>query len=500
MKQIFTISSWEFIRHFKSKSFFLATFITPLIFVLILLIPSWFIKSSSGSDQQIIGCVEFGDAGISEEIRGRLLEMEKNSDGSIPFLLKEIQPDTSEKVMAKFAEQSRLFTFMDSLKNAYNKIKERRKYIYQKPKTPAREALLKQTYNELIETREAKDLAQFDYQMIESQNDSLWRAEAIRKADEMLFNEEISGFLLIEPEEFKRGVVEFYSVLPENFLDIQPLKQALQITSVEQKMKQENIQVGKIRELLHPVHLRKIQLRGENKQEFNLAVNYLGPIVVVLFLFVSIFSSSGFLFSGIIKEKTNRVIELLLSSVNHTQLVAGKILGLGLLGLFQILIWFGILFVLLLLKIVDFGEIGFFSPRIALLFLVYFSLGYLFFASLFVGLGSLFSSEEDAHHLNQFMRTMSIFPIVLAWFVLESPNSLLVKILSFIPPFTPTFMILRTPLGNPPASDYYISIGIMVVSIVVSVFLAGRLFRLGSLLYGKKITVKELIGSITGKI
>jgi ABC-2 type transport system permease protein len=225
-------------------------------------------------------------------------------------------------------------------------------------------------------------------------------------------------------------------------------------------------------------------------------VNYLGPIIVVLFLFISIFTSSGFLFSGVLKEKTNRVIELLLSSINHTQLVAGKIVGLGILGIFQIVIWYSLTLLFVGLDVFDTSEISFLTLENGGLFFLYFILGYLFFASIFVGIGSLFSNEEDAHHLNQFMRMLSIIPILMAILVLETPNSLLVRILSFIPPLTPTFMILRTPLGNPPAEDYLISAGIMIVSIIISIFFAGKLFKIGSLLYGKRANLREIISAL----
>jgi ABC-2 type transport system permease protein len=308
----------------------------------------------------------------------------------------------------------------------------------------------------------------------------------------MVLKENISGYLLIDSEDFAGGTVEFHSLLPTNFLQIQPLKEAVQSVMVEEKMKQHRVQVDQIREWLKPVQFKEIQLQGEKKEEFNFAINYLGPIVLVLFLFISIFSSSGFLFSGIIKEKINRVIEVLLSSVTHTQLIGGKILGLGLLGIFQILIWYTILLSLIIFNVLHQGEIVFFTLKNIGIFLLYFVLGYLFFASVFVGIGSLFSHEEDAHHLNQFMRMLSIFPIVLALFVLESPNSLLVRILSFIPPLTPTFMILRTPLGNPPPVDHYIAVSIMIISIGIGIVLAGRLFKIGSTFYGKKASIREI--------
>ena len=492
MRQFFIITWWEFFRHFKSKSFVLATFISPILFALIILIPTLFLNNPASDEPHLVGCVEFDTTRIAQKIRERFNEINVNRKDQTNIKLVTIRSDTSDYLANRFEEQILLKSELDSLNDAYNKIKERRKYIFQKPKTPKRERLLKRTYQELIQTRESRDLIQLDYIRTKATNDSLWRRELIRKADEMLRKQELEGFLLIDTAAFSKGIVEFHSFLPAGFLQIDPIRQAVQVVAVEERLKKEGIWGGKIQEWLEPVKIKEIQLQAGEKKEFNFMVNYLGPIIVVFFLFISIFTSSGFLFNGVLKEKTNRVLEILLSSVNHTQLISAKIVGLGILGIFQIIIWFGITLILIGLNVLNVGEVGFLSIQNGGLFLLYFVLGYLFFASIFVGVGSLFSSQDDAHHLNQFMRMLSIFPIVLAVLVLESPNAMVVRILSFIPPLTPTFMILRTPLGNPPLIDYYISIGVMVLSIIIGIFMAGRLFRVGSLLYGKKPTLRNI--------
>ena len=494
MKQFLIITWWEFARHFRSRSFLLATFISPLIFAAVVLIPSLYLENTTDIQPRIIGCVEFDTSGVCQDIRDRLIESQFGKFNSPAIQFIPIKTDTSIYMRKRFEELAYHKFEFDSLDDAYNKVKERRKYIFQQPRTPNREALLRQTYGQLIQTRESRDLAQLAYQKRKNECDSLWRVEIVRNADQMLADLRLEGYLLIKPEEFAMGVVEFHSLFPANFLEIEPLQRAVEVVIVEQRLKREGMRVDKIQQWLEPIVFREIQQQGEEKHEFDFLVNYLGPIIVVLFLFISIFTSSGFLFSGVLKEKTNRVIEILLSSVSHNQLVAGKIFGLGILGIFQIIIWYSIMIFLIGLEVINASEVPFLNLKNAGLFLLYFVLGYFYFASIFVGIGSLFSNEEDAHHLNQFMRMLSIFPIVLAILVLEDPNSMLVRVLSFIPPLTPTFMILRTPLGHPPLDDYLISIGIMVVSILLSVFFAGRLFRIGSLLYGKKPSFREIFG------
>lgn len=493
MKPFFVITSWEFFRHFKSRSFLLSTFFSPVLFALIMLIPALFLKSTNSNQPHLIGCVEFDSTALCQEVMERFQEIEEKLPRGATLKLVVIKPDTSDFMKINFQKMEGLKQELDSLNDAYNKIKERRKYIFQKRKTRTRARLLKQTYEQLITTRESRDLAQLEYQQAREKNESLWRREIVRKADQLLEDQALEGYLLIDPKDFSRGIVEFHSLLPASFLQLDPIKRAVQTVVVEKRLKEQGLQVAQIEELLKPIQLKEIQLQGEKKQEFDFMVTYLGPIIVVLFLFISIFTSSGFLFSGVLKEKTNRVIEILLSSVHHTQLIAGKIFGLGLLGIFQILIWFALTGILVTTNLIDIKEISFLTIRNAGLFLWYFILGYLFFAAIFVGIGSLFSSEEDAHHLNQFMRMLSIFPIVLAVLVLETPNSLLVRILSFIPPLTPTFMILRTPMGNPPMIDYYISSGIMLVTILISTLFAGKMFKVGSLMYGQKPRFRQIL-------
>ncbi|MBN2366574.1 MAG: ABC transporter permease [Calditrichaeota bacterium] len=500
MKRFLIITWWEFLRHFKSRSFLLSTFISPVIFAGIILIPALFLEDPSANRFRLIGCLEFDTTGICGKVENRLVDV--NAGNPLPPFLRfvTINPDTSPRLKERFQNLTELKMELDSLEDTYNTIKERRKFIFQKPRTPGRESSLRSTYDDLIQTREARDLMQLEYQQEKQTTDSLWRIESIEYADNLLNALQLEGYLLIDPEEFRTGMVEFHSLLPSNFLEIDPLKEAVQIVIVEQRLKDEGLRVDKIEEWLDPIKFREIQLQGEEKEEFDFIINYLGPIIIVLFLFISIFTSSGFLFGGVIKEKTNRVIELLLSSVNHQQLMAGKIIGLGLLGIFQIVIWYGLVLILIAFNVFTAGEVTFLTAKNAGLFLLYFVLGYLYFASIFVGIGSLFSNEEDAHHLNQFMRMLSIFPIVLAILVLETPGSLLVRILSFIPPLTPTFMILRTPLGNPPAIDYLISVGIMLISIMIGIFVAGRLFRIGTLSYGKKPGIREIFSiMLSGK-
>ena len=106
--------------------------------------------------------------------------------------------------------------------------------------------------------------------------------------------------------------------------------------------------------------------------------------------------------------------------------------------------------------------------------------------------GSIFSNEYDAQQINQLLRTVAIFPVLLSLIVLAEPNSEWIRILSYIPFLTPSFMIMRIPLSSQPILfDIYLTIGIMLVSILFVILVAGKIFRVATLLQGKKITWAE---------
>lgn len=492
MSRIFTIAGWEFLRYLKSRSFLLATFISPIILATIIVIPSLIYQKSRFNKPQRIGVVEFDSTNYHAALAELFNDTLNYENRSGEIQLPKIEGDTTRALSDYLETRERLRSERDSLDDAYNKVKERRKYIFQQAASRDRERLLKETYEQLHRTREARDLAVIEYNRIKSLTDSLIRKAVFKTADSLLVKKAIQGYIVIEPKLFRQGKIEFHSLLPINFFRIDRLRQTLQELLVEERMREEGVTSSQIQEWLEPIEIQELRLEGTEKREFNVMVTYLGPIIAVLFLFISIFTSSGFLFNSIILEKTNKILEMLLSAAGSMPLIFGKLIGLGILGLFQVLIWIGITVLLIMTDLIPSREVGFLTLQNGGIFILYYILGYLFFSAIFIGIGSLFSVEEEARQLNQLMRVLSIFPIILAILVLETPNSLIVRFLSFIPFLTPSFMILRTPLGQPPMIDYGISVLIMVVSIIVTLIFALRVFKVGSLTDNRKIVSREL--------
>lgn len=223
------------------------------------------------------------------------------------------------------------------------------------------------------------------------------------------------------------------------------------------------------------------------------------PVAFVYLLWISIFSISNMLLTNTIEEKSNRLIEVLLSSVSPLQLMTGKIVGIAGTGLTVIGSW--VLFFIAGLKIVPrlVGaptglDLSLFltEPVYLLSFVSYFLLGYLFYAALLVGVGSVFNSLKEAQNLVQPLLMIMIVPLLAMIPIGQDPNGTLAKVLSFVPPFTP-FVMMNRAAGPPAPWEYVATTVLLVVAIGFVTWIAARIFRIGILMTGKPPKLTEIL-------
>lgn len=221
---------------------------------------------------------------------------------------------------------------------------------------------------------------------------------------------------------------------------------------------------------------------------------FLIPYFLALFLIMTIFASSGYLLQSVAEEKENRIVEIILSSVRPTELLAGKVLGLGALGLTQVLIWLGSAWgftggAAALLALV--GSVGI-PAQVFVLGVVYYLLGYLLYAVLMAGVGALGTTMRESQQLAGIFSFIAVIPYMLASFVMINPNVPVARVFSFFPLTAPTMMMLRIPLGEVPWVDVAGSIGVLLLSIPAALWFGAKLFRVGLLIYGKRPTMREI--------
>ena len=222
------------------------------------------------------------------------------------------------------------------------------------------------------------------------------------------------------------------------------------------------------------------------------------PYIFGILLMMAIFTSSGYLLQGLGEEKENRVMEILLSSISPKQLLAGKVLGLGAAGLVQIIVWLVSANFLMRMASATWGNvIGSLQPppEFLILGIIYFILGYLFVAVLMAGVGSISPTAREGQQMSAFFIIPVLIPIYFMALIMEHPENIVVKILTFIPITAPVTVIVRLGLSEIPLWELLLSIGILILSIWGCFVLCTKLFRTYLLMYGKRPDLREIVRS-----
>lgn len=303
----------------------------------------------------------------------------------------------------------------------------------------------------------------------------------------------LSAVYLIEAHYMTTGKIVAYSPERGMFSDLAPPDRSRLYDLIRASLVEGRIE-GETRErVLAPGRLTqmKVSKRGDvqgNDESMQKVARFFGPFSMFLLLTMSIFFSSGYLLQGIAEEKQNRVIELIWSSVEPVELLAGKIIGLGAAGLLQVAFYAGMLFLPAMTVFALFQV----SPAGLALSLVYFLLGYLLFAGLMAGTGILGNSPQESGQLSAFWTLLSMVPMFLLAPISEDPNSWLARGLSWFPLTAPVTMLLRVTSGRIPWVDVGISTGVLLVSIYFTIKGAAKMFRAAALMYGKRPGLGEI--------
>jgi ABC-2 type transport system permease protein len=244
---------------------------------------------------------------------------------------------------------------------------------------------------------------------------------------------------------------------------------------------------------------KKVGETGEEEEvKATDTLSQFGPVVFVYVLWIAIFTIAQLLLTNTIEEKSSRVIEVLLSSVSPGQLMRGKILGIAATGLTIVSSW--ILCFLVAIKclplFVNMPNVDLMAlvrnPAYLVSFVGYFLLGYLFYAALFVAMGSVCNSLKEAQNLMLPVMVLLMVPLFAMMPVGKDPNGSLARLLSYIPPFTP-FIMMNRAAGPPSVTDYVVTTALLVGAVAVAFWSAGRVFRVGILMTGKPPRLKDML-------
>jgi len=324
------------------------------------------------------------------------------------------------------------------------------------------------------------------YQVIVFKDLDTERAKS--QAAALLDSSIIHSYLVIPTDVWDSSCVYYYTRNIGNFRDQSELDRTVSRLIRSYKMQKVGLPSHLIKQVLSPIDFKVMQVTCEGKEkEGSEYLGYLMPIIFVLMLFFSIFTSAQILMRSVLTERSNRLVEILLSSVSPTELMSGKIIGLGLLGLTQLLIY-----LFLAYFVSSYKGLELFNLTTTAIFLIYFVLGYLVYAAIFATLGAIFDNEQDAQSAVSIFSMITILPLILASYIISHPQSLTTIILSFIPIMTPFFMILRLGIFMPPLWELLGTMGILLISVWLLMLAAGKVFRVAILIWGKRPTLPEI--------
>lgn len=297
-----------------------------------------------------------------------------------------------------------------------------------------------------------------------------------------------------EPEEKK---VEYVSEHTTDFEKLRTLSRVLNNVIIEKRLKREGLDPQKVAQYIKRVELQPIKItkKGEEKDTGG---TFMISYILALIIYMAILIYGQVIMRGVIEEKSSRVVEVVLSSLKPFQLMMGKILGIGAVGLTQFSIWtlFGIGASVYGTSFIPAG-VNFSMPSIPahvfVYFVVFFILGYFLFGTLYAAIGSMVNSEKEAQQLVMPVTMFLIVPIMLMIFIIRAPNSSIAVFLSFIPFFAPILMFLRITVLLPPFGQIGASIVILILTILLMIWLTAKIYRVGILMYGKRPKFAEIV-------
>ena len=306
-------------------------------------------------------------------------------------------------------------------------------------------------------------------------------------------NKKITGYLDIPIGILDTAKAKYFSNSLSNIKIYTNLRRLLNKVVVEQRMINQKIDTSLVEELIRKINFGTYELDelGEASQVDELS-SFLVPYLFLMILFGTIFMSGQLLLRSVMEERTSRTIEILLSSVTPDELMRGKIFGLGALGLIQMLFYLLIALATTHYKgmvIIELSQIP--------LFLIFFTTGYFFYASIFAAMGTFFTSEQEAQQSSGMISIIAVLPIAFASYFITNPESVFTIGISYIPPLTPFIMIIRIGTDSVGLMEVFYTSLLMIVSCLFMLKFSGKVFRTAILLYGKKITFNEVRRWIT---
>ena len=326
---------------------------------------------------------------------------------------------------------------------------------------------------------------------------------------------EIVGFIVLDSNTIANKFVTYAGRNASSIRDVQALMSVVRQQALAQRLEREGLDAARVTALTAERLETKTEKIGNKGRETgggmgNVVFGYI--IAFLLYMMIALYGQT--MLRGVMEEKTTRVAEVVVSSVSTDTLLAGKVLGVGLVAITQVLSWVALTIgMLYYLMPILFGSMSrqaganvaasrglpaeaitsaLPSPGTALVILGFFVLGFIFYASLFAAVGAMVSSQEDVQQASMPVMLMLISSVIFMSPILTNPGSSLSRTMSLIPFSAPILMPLRMSLIPVPWWELAASLGGVGLAAIAAIWISARIYRVGLLMYGKRPSYKEL--------
>jgi ABC-2 type transport system permease protein len=308
---------------------------------------------------------------------------------------------------------------------------------------------------------------------------------------------QLDGFLWATPDAIATRKVDFVTNDTSSFIDNGAIGDTVTDALRRYALKSKGLQENEIEAVLQPIDVEPVSPKGKNAPDPQKMIAATLVMVMVMYMTVLLYGIA--VMRSILEEKTSRIVEVMLSTASAKEMMAGKILGVGGVGLTQVGIWAAAAAAFAGYAVVASGMMktikAAMNPTLLIYFVVFFLLGYVLYSTLCAAVGSMVNSEQETQQMQFLVMMPMILAVIFITSIFTHPNSGIAIFGSLFPFTAPLVMFSRIAMqgGATPAWQIALSIALMVATIYGMVWLCGRIYRVGILMYGKKPNLPEIL-------
>ena len=365
-------------------------------------------------------------------------------------------------------------------------------------------------YNEfvsLLDDSLDSGLPKYVFNKVELKNGNLDSTLAFLQG--LVNSKKIDGYLIFPQDILQSKTVQYAARNVSNFEEQRDISRALSKIVTNHKLAETGVSPDSIRKIFNNnrVNLVSHQVTEEGSTEKSGASSFVLTYILVYMMFLMVMIYGQMVMRSVIEEKSQRISETIVSAVRPMELLVGKLIGICMLGITQLII-VGVIFLVVAL----YGEMIFssfgvtsmdllsvvnqihFSLSIFAFMILFFIFGFIFYASIFAAVGAMVNTEEEGQQFQMPIIILLIFSFFIMFTVAQNPDTVKAYWISLVPFFTPVVMFARISVSDPVLPDgALLSIPVMIVSTILLLWFIAKIYRVGILMYGKKPSLKEAI-------